>query len=381
MDQVTTARERDDEALETAIAMAALDPARWDDVLELLLVQMPGIRPHLLHHDLQVGSYGGLLTKGYDPDYVSLFHAHYHAYNHWAPAFATCDVGVALSFDQLCAREISEHSVYYHEWLVPQERINAGGGMVVLRDRDRMIGFGANVREVDRETLEPQFLNRVDSFAGRITQAFEINRTLAGLKLEKHVAAVTGSSSAWVFLVRRDGRLLFANKPAERALASGEVITVGLRNRLELVEPEDQAWMAAYLRPCQREGVPGNRQLTPSPFARGERLMARLLPFLPDLAEGAPVDLLFGNTDPMCILTITPAEGPEVSTRAIALRHGLSEAESDIAVMMTQGLSLREIADNRDVSVHTVRVQLKAAMRKFGVHRQAELVARIAALR
>lgn len=53
---------------------------------------------------------------------------------------------------------------------------------------------------------------------------------------------------------------------------------------------------------------------------------------------------------------------------------GLSVSEADIAVALAEGLSLKEIAIQREVSEGTVRGQIKLLMAKMGVHRQAELV-------
>ena len=54
--------------------------------------------------------------------------------------------------------------------------------------------------------------------------------------------------------------------------------------------------------------------------------------------------------------------------------YGLSMAESLLAQALVNGLSVREYAEERDLSVHTVRVQLKSITSKVGVRRQTELV-------
>ena len=60
--------------------------------------------------------------------------------------------------------------------------------------------------------------------------------------------------------------------------------------------------------------------------------------------------------------------------------YGLTAAEAEVAVRIAAGQSLDEIAAVRTVAVGTIRAQLKTAMSKCGVRRQAELVSRLAQL-
>lgn len=57
--------------------------------------------------------------------------------------------------------------------------------------------------------------------------------------------------------------------------------------------------------------------------------------------------------------------------------HGLSRGEAEVASMIADGLLAREISEGRNVGIHTVRTQIKAAMNKMGVRRQTELAIQI----
>lgn len=56
---------------------------------------------------------------------------------------------------------------------------------------------------------------------------------------------------------------------------------------------------------------------------------------------------------------------------------GLTEAEANVAIMLSQGRSKADIAEVREVSVGTVQMQAKSIYAKVGVKRQAELGARL----
>ena len=54
---------------------------------------------------------------------------------------------------------------------------------------------------------------------------------------------------------------------------------------------------------------------------------------------------------------------------------GWTPSESRVALLIGEGLTIRDIADRSRLTEHTVRNQLKHAMHKAGARRQAELVA------
>jgi len=61
----------------------------------------------------------------------------------------------------------------------------------------------------------------------------------------------------------------------------------------------------------------------------------------------------------------------------IAEDLGLSEREAMVASLLASGLDVSQIARRMDVTVNTVRTQVKAAFQKTGCHSQTDLVRRI----
>jgi len=53
---------------------------------------------------------------------------------------------------------------------------------------------------------------------------------------------------------------------------------------------------------------------------------------------------------------------------------GLTKAEARLAVRLACGVTLEDIAEEHDISISTVRGQLKSVFAKTGASRQAELV-------
>lgn len=59
---------------------------------------------------------------------------------------------------------------------------------------------------------------------------------------------------------------------------------------------------------------------------------------------------------------------------------GLTRAETEVAIGIAEGRTLREIAAQRRVAEATAKVQLKALMRKLACRRQAEIVVLVRSL-
>lgn len=61
--------------------------------------------------------------------------------------------------------------------------------------------------------------------------------------------------------------------------------------------------------------------------------------------------------------------------------YQLTKAETDVALRIASGVTLVQVAQDRNTSLETVRAQLRTIFLKMGVHRQSELVAHINSLR
>ena len=75
------------------------------------------------------------------------------------------------------------------------------------------------------------------------------------------------------------------------------------------------------------------------------------------------------------VLFVTdPSEPVELSIEAICRLYGLTPAEGRLALGLTNGSKLDDLAEEWSVSMHTVRSQLRQIFRKTDTSRQSELV-------
>ena len=74
------------------------------------------------------------------------------------------------------------------------------------------------------------------------------------------------------------------------------------------------------------------------------------------------------------VLVVDPARRPRPDAGLVADVLCLSAAESQVAVMLAEGRTIRDIARATDRQVSTVKVLLRRAYRKLGISRQTDLV-------
>lgn len=72
---------------------------------------------------------------------------------------------------------------------------------------------------------------------------------------------------------------------------------------------------------------------------------------------------------------------PPFSAQQLRERFGLTSAESEIALKLSQGHTLRNIAEEREISYETVRTHMRSILCKTDTNRQTELVALLGRLR
>lgn len=366
-----------DPELSALIGACALDPGKWQTVLDKISGAVGGLRTQMFGYDLEANAKFSLLQQGYSPDALADYLNHYGKLNVWLPGFNNHGAGYPIAAQALVSREAMENSAFYHEWVRPQEDITAGGAVMLFKDKNRMFALGGNIPSRHRAQMQPQFLALLGQMVGPMQQAFEVNRALAGLSLEKYVAGHVASQVNAIVLLSPTGRIFYSNCIADELMAAGSVLKIGSNRRLHFADPVAQGRLEASLHPLPPV-IPKT-----FPVNSGESRQsytARLLAIQCDGLDHSPFGALIGLDEPAFILALTPVQHQQCVEPLLIQRFGLTMAEARVASAIAAGLSPQEMAQRDLVSVHTIRTQLKAAMAKTGSSRQAQLAAKVMAL-
>ncbi len=168
--------------------------------------------------------------------------------------------------------------------------------------------------------------------------------------------------------------IVVANDAAERMLAAadglrrtkdGRLTTTDGATVAHLPEMQRSAARAARLEQHQRTGA-----LQVPRRSRQEHYMLEIAPFRDDGGEmGSPfVGVL--------VVIVDPDHRELVAVDGLVRSYGLTPTESQVCGMIARGLTLREIADTRSVSIETVKSQSRAIYTKTHSRNRRELVQR-----
>lgn len=349
---------------------AALDPRRWQEVSDAIHRAAQGVRIHLLFFDALQPGVEVSVNSGYDPDAIRRFDAYYGAINPWRSGLLRFEPMRAVTSEQMLPHAELTRTEFHADWLVPQEDISAGAGMVLERSARRLLVVGGHVRMRERDRYEQPWRRLLDLLGPTLRHAVEVNRALAGLRLENGLLKQGISpEGASVFVLSDDRRILFANEAAAQDLLSGGFLRGDLRQRLRLRDPRAQEALEAALHRV-RPGMPPAALRIPHPVTRTVRA-AHLLRVGPEVLPFAGIDPVRRAAPESVAVLVFPAL-PHGD--ALMRNFGLTPAETEVALALYAGQTLAEIAAARRTSIHTVRDQTKAILGKCNVRRQAELV-------
>ncbi len=201
---------------------------------------------------------------------------------------------------------------------------------------------------------DPDDLGGLDLFAAPLTRVLQARRQLAAQALNLAQAVLDDQIDA-VVVVDVNGVPQFANASAMRLLETSDILTLNA-GRISSREPLILSSLRKLLRSASK-GRGGD--LVFPPHVVGYR---------------GSVEPLQGATAPLvCIRLRDDKAWAAARADQARLLHGLTAAETRLAEALLLGLTPADIADQRNVSMPTVRTQLRSLYAKTGVTGQAAL--------
>lgn len=352
---------------------AGLDPTRWPECLGRISDFLDHAFIALHAHDIAAGMNLGILAYRYEASYLRSYAGHYAGMNPWNQMLARMPVGQALPSECIVPPDVLRRSEFYNEWLRPQEDIGTGGGITVFRSGSRFLRVSCNIRFRDANRLQPLLVETLNLLGPHLGRSFAIMRALAGATIGDTLKAQLEMSATPAFVFDRRGRVRFANGPAERLARDGEFVKL-VAGRFSFGDRDSDAALRRALNTLSdRDYLNFDGSLAVRSATTGRVAGAALAPYRSTRMPVEPLQFLVED-QPVAILFLRIP--PERFDAAIAFN--LTKAESSLAAGLAEGRTLQSLAEERQVSLNTVRSQLKAVFAKTNTRRQAELVALLA---
>lgn len=204
-----------------------------------------------------------------------------------------------------------------------------------------------------------------------VTESFMVEQVFSEMRPEFEGCSAAGNILSGIsrqdcggfLLLDFRKNVLFLSFEAEQDLAHSEMLKL-VSGRLKLGESGKQMELNSLIEECFSRKSAGSIYL--------EKDEAGLSRLLVSTVQPRDINLSFRHG---LVAVFFIKEGREKSHDQFSQRFGLTESESKIANLISQGVRPADIADKMALSVHTVRHHVKKLYRKVGVHSQAQLTA------
>jgi DNA-binding CsgD family transcriptional regulator/PAS domain-containing protein len=332
-----------------------------------LFAQLPGqlalslgARSGLLHWHFQDGAADIMAHSGHFTDgQLGRYATEFAPLDPWAAATQRAPCGRATDLAAYVAPAEFERSRFYNDYI-----------LAMGDDTFRCIGVRTNTRwgtgmialhrGRSQAPFEPSELALLDEYAPHLNRLLVLRGRIGAIRRENAAlsAAVDAMADA-VLLVDARGALVHANAAGEEMLRVGQGLTLRSGSVVAANPRRESSLRDAIKSACALSPVDGAVILDD----RG---------WPPVVTSVAPVRQSGTQLALLC-LGGSPSSG-DAAARHLRNLFGLSASEAAIALALAEGLAPADIADQRKVSLGTVRAQIRSLFDKLGCTRQAELI-------
>ena len=344
-----------------AVYEAPLDARWWPRVGELLVPLFESDCAVLASHDHRDRAVDVAFAAGIGYETVQAYTEHYARIDPWPAAEPT--TGGA-----------SHRGGFYHDfWRHHGDMIHTIGGVAPVDDH--VIGNIGLPRARRRGPYRASALALLDRISPHIHRALRLSRQLARAGFTDAVqraTPTTQSLAAW--LVDDAGRVVFANPRGEQLLRVNDGLSIRqgtLVATLASEQPAFAAALAAVLRLPYGPSDAGPELTIRRPRERPSIRLSigpapvRMLGWLGQGARGA------------FIIGYIPEPPGGLAAKDVQRVLALTQAEARVVAALASGHEPRVIAERYNVSLETVRAQVKSAMRRLDCHRRSQLIGKV----
>lgn len=369
------------EVIDTIYDAAVTDD--WQSVIDTVSRMFDQVSVHLFGHDARLGKPEIMLTANHRDEMLKSYAEYYHEKNAWLPGIIASPLGEARYSREYLPDSALIKTEYYNDWILPQDDMRAGGGVVLFNDDERAIILGGAFRDKDREKKEDDLIELFQIIVPHLYRALRIQHGLKGARvIQRNYEQALDQIGNAVFVLDRQGRICHQNAAAGELFEAGGLFRLGPFGGLRPHDSAAEREISIALRMIERDRLQYRRQVFPIRRAgHQDRYFAMITPLRFELTEVGLGPYLAASKKPIALLVVAiPERSNEGGLPAFTKLYQLTQAEIALARGLHEGLSLKAYAESTEVSIHTVRNQLKSIFSKTDTTRQSELVALMARL-
>ncbi len=266
-----------------------------------------------------------------------------------------------------------EGTAFYRDFMEPQGLAADWPIIHMIAQQEGMPLSGIMIyrREGGRE-FEVDDIALLDSLVPHLSRAYALHAQLSHARHEREaLAEVTDRLPIGVIMLDASGRILHTNRSASQILGTEDGLTVD-RGRPAAVDSFENRELQEKINRAVKDPAsldqPGGEVMIISRESGRRALPVMVGPLLVARHEHL-------MDEARAVLFIADTEGRQIdTTQNLETLYELTHAEADLVRLISEGRSLEQVANERGVTINTVRSQLKQVFSKTDTNRQGELV-------
>lgn len=358
-----------DERYDTLVNLCyecVLDAAAWKPLLERLAVATGYQMGALLFLDRHAQRPRVSSLNLCDPASVDAYNSYYHQYDPAKEMLVPRPVGSWYHDREDLAPQRIRRDPYYQEFHLPYG-MNAIS-CIKLHEQEDAGTYLSLLTAVGAALPEPGHRALLTRLSPHLLRAAQLSERLQDLQREvarRDLLLDRHGSPVW--LLNGEGRMLFCNREAEQRLGQPDYPLRLRQGRLHGQALDHR--LQGLIR--QAAGRDGKRRAGWLALGEGSPLQVLVTPVPEASALAAP------HGGPLALVTVLDSRPRKA---LLAELFQLTPAELRLVELLVQGLSPEDCAERLQVSINTIRTQLRALFRKTDTRRQAELLQLLARL-
>jgi len=343
------------------IYCAGMGQMPWSDVLAEMARSGRQSHPNEIERDLEDSAPHSYGSYGLDPESGAPYMPGFGLIEVWHSRLTTRPALGSFANDWLTNQRTSD-APGLHGNILGYQTFDEGFGALDRRAPDSELPFKILLSRHGRLPTRDQKL--ISILVPHIRRSLQLQNAIR--QARKTAEAETGASLLQLGLIvlAADGRVTFANRSAiDILLRMGVSLAAG---RLSGMRTEADGVVEAI----EDAAAAGTAQFAKGPFFMTMSIDRRTEV---DLVLASEDDKFAGSGEPGIALTLRLRTGHDLSEK-LKSAFRLTPSEAALAISLSRGETLADIARSRGTSVNTVRVQLRSAFAKTGCHRQSDLM-------
>jgi DNA-binding CsgD family transcriptional regulator len=353
---------------------AILDPIHWVDALKRVAGLMECESASIILYDRNARRATLNQSFGTPEEMLDAYHTHYYKCDPGLEAIKKVPVGDWYLDRRELGLQVIARSEFYNDF------VRACGLQGVMTNRliyTQGVEGGLSLqRAIGHRPFDQTDMERAAMMIPHLQRAITIYMRLqAAAYREACLNSMLDSINFAMFTVDRRAKVAYLNAAGARLIQEqGAVDVSGGHLALRGIEP------GRLLQMIQRAcgvGQPSQAGMGTIKDGNGFPIMQLVVTPLAQAESRGYADL--NGHYALVVLKSLNTEGP-LSEAILHDLYGLTRAETRLSIMLLQGATLSEIAQNAGVSLNTVRTQLKSVFAKTGMKRQVDLVRKLSLL-